>query len=131
MPDNRIPKRGEIWLVNFDPQIGQEIRKCRPAVVISLDEIGKLPLRIVVPITEWNERYGASPWFVRLRPSATNGLDKESAVDGFQIKSLSVQRFNKRLGILSKAICDEIGAAVALCIGVSAPTTCIDSENTT
>ena len=35
------PKRGEIWLVNFDPAVGGEIRKLRPAVVISLDTIGQ------------------------------------------------------------------------------------------
>ena len=124
MPDSRTPRRGEIWLVNFDPQIGQEIRKCRPAVVISLDEIGKLPLRIVAPITAWNERYGASPWFVRLQPTAMNGLVKESAADGFQIKSLSIQRFKEKLGVLPKAICDEIVAAVALCTGFSPATGC-------
>jgi len=47
------PKRGEIWLVRFDPSIGAEIRKLRPAVVLSLDKIGRLPLRIVVPVTDW------------------------------------------------------------------------------
>jgi len=37
------PKRGEIWLVNFDPTVGAEIKKIRPAVVISSDGVGKLP----------------------------------------------------------------------------------------
>jgi mRNA interferase MazF len=46
------PKRGEIWLVNFDPTIGAEIRKQRPAVVVSLTTVGRLPLRIVTPITD-------------------------------------------------------------------------------
>jgi mRNA interferase MazF len=47
-----MPKRGEIWLVDFDPAMSAEIRKVRPAVVVSLDAIGRLPLRIVVPITD-------------------------------------------------------------------------------
>ncbi len=115
------PKRGDIWMVNFDPQMGQEIRKLRPACVLSLDVIGKLPLRIVAPITAWDERYRASPWFVRLKPTAGNGLDKESGVDGFQVKSVSVQRFDRRLGRVSQALCDEIAAAVALCIGFTPP----------
>lgn len=42
------PKRGEIWLVNLEPTIGAEIRKTRPAVVVSSDFIGKLPLKLVV-----------------------------------------------------------------------------------
>jgi mRNA interferase MazF len=47
-----IPSRGEVWLVNFDPAVGGEIRKLRPALIISLDTIGRLPLRLVVPITD-------------------------------------------------------------------------------
>ena len=39
-----LPRRGEIWLVDFDPAVGAEIQKVRPAVVISLDAIGRLPL---------------------------------------------------------------------------------------
>ena len=46
-----IPSRGDIWLVDFDPSVDAEIRKIRPALVVSLDAIGRLPLRIIVPIT--------------------------------------------------------------------------------
>ena len=46
------PKRGEVWTVNFDPTIGAEIGKARPAVVIGLESIGRLPLKLVVPITD-------------------------------------------------------------------------------
>ena len=47
------PNRGEIWLVRFDPSIGDEINKSRPAVVVSSQALTKLLLRIVVPITAW------------------------------------------------------------------------------
>lgn len=50
------PHRGEIWIVDFNPTVGSEIQKQRTAVVVSLDTIGKLPLRIVVPITGWDAR---------------------------------------------------------------------------
>ena len=66
MPKVKTPKRGEVWDVDFDPPRGAEIGKTRPAVVISEDAIGRLPLRIVVPITEWNSRYATYPWFVQL-----------------------------------------------------------------
>ena len=49
------PKRGEVWLVRFDPSAGAEIRKVRPAVVVNLDAIGHLLLRIVVPVGEEKE----------------------------------------------------------------------------
>jgi mRNA interferase MazF len=43
------PKRGEVWLVQLDPTRGQEIQKTRPAVVISADILGAIPMRI----TSW------------------------------------------------------------------------------
>jgi mRNA interferase MazF len=49
----RAPKRSEVWLVNFDPSVGAEIRKTRPAVVTNIAGIGRLPLQIVVPLTDW------------------------------------------------------------------------------
>jgi mRNA interferase MazF len=71
-------KRGEIWLVNFDPAIGAEIQKFRPAVVVNLDSTGRLPLRIVVSITDWKPFYETYPWFVHLAADVQNGLSKES-----------------------------------------------------
>src|SRR5438552_1027217 len=109
--------RGEIWLVNFDPASGAEIRKLRPALVVSLDSIGRLPLRIVVPITDWKSSYAAYPWFVHLPASAGNGLAKDSGADAFQTKSLSVARFARRLGIVSETEIDAVASAIALCVG--------------
>lgn len=50
-------KRGEIWLINLDPTLGAEIRKTRPAVIVSSDVLGKLPLSVIVPITDWKDHY--------------------------------------------------------------------------
>jgi mRNA interferase MazF len=49
------PQRGEVWMVNFDPTIGTEIRKIRPAAVISSNTIGVLPIKLVAPITDWKD----------------------------------------------------------------------------
>lgn len=46
-------KRGEIWQVNLDPTIGAEIQKLRPAIIVNDDSIGILPLRVIIPITDW------------------------------------------------------------------------------
>ena len=112
------PSRGEIWLVNFDPASGAEINKLRPAVVMSVDSIGRLPLRIVVPVTDWKPQYASFPWFVELPADATNGLAKDSGADAYQTKSLSLNRFVHQLGVVSAAQLDEIAAAIALCVGV-------------
>ena len=92
------PQRGELWMVDFDPSIGAEIRKLRPAVVISLDSIGRLPLRIVVPVTDWKPAYASFPWFVPLPATLNNGLTKDSGADAFQVKSLSEARFIRLMG---------------------------------
>ena len=41
--------KGDLWLVNLDPTVGDEIRKLRPAIVVSRDALGVLALRVVVP----------------------------------------------------------------------------------
>jgi mRNA interferase MazF len=45
-------KQGEIWLINLDPAFGTEIKKTRPAIIVSDDSLGKLPLKVIVPITD-------------------------------------------------------------------------------
>jgi mRNA interferase MazF len=54
--------RGEIWLVRLDPTEGSEIAKTRPTLIVSNDAIGILPLKVIVPITDWKERYIDRPW---------------------------------------------------------------------
>ena len=95
--------KGEIWLVNLDPTVGDEIRKLRPAVVVSCDALGVLALRVVVPITGWQSRFQGCDWLIRLDPDAVNNLDKPSAADAFQVRSVSVRRFVRRLGQLPAA----------------------------
>ena len=112
------PSRGEVWFIDFDPPVGAEITKTRPAVVVSLDSVGRLPLRIVVPITSWKAEYGTRPWLVYLSPNGQNGLEKESAADCFQVKSVALERFRSKAGTLTRKELDEIAHAIALCVGL-------------
>src|SRR5436305_1122770 len=93
------PKRGEVWLVDFDPSVG------------------RLPLRMVVPITDWKPAYANFPWFVELLATSTNGLTKDSGADCFQTKSVSERRFVRLLGKVTAPQLDEIAAAIAMCVG--------------
>lgn len=111
------PSRGEIWWVNFDPAVGSEQRKVRPAIVASVGSVGKLPLRIVVPITDWKPQYARAPWFVELAPTAANGLSKVSGADAFQVKSVSLDRFKTKIGIVTADQMEDVAAAIALCVG--------------
>jgi mRNA interferase MazF len=80
------PKRGEIWLVNLDPTIGAEIKKKRPAVVISSDSMGILPIKLIAPLTGWDNRYVNNLWHIKIQPDKGNGLQKTSAVDVLQVR---------------------------------------------
>jgi mRNA interferase MazF len=106
--------RGEIWLVNLDPTIGSEIKKTRPAVIVSSDLVGILPLKVIVPFTDWKDRYAQAPWMVRVDPDAQNGLSKLSAADSLQIRSVSQQRLVKKLGTLSGLQVAKIVQAVTI-----------------
>jgi len=111
--------RGEVWLISLDPTVGAEIRKTRPAMIVSEDAIGVLPLRVVVPLTEWKERYEIAPWLVRVEPDGDNNLDKPSAADAFQIRSVSQKRFVSRLGQIEAADLEAIIRAVQVVVGAS------------
>jgi mRNA interferase MazF len=98
--------------------VGAEIKKTRPAVIVNDDAVGILPLRVIVPITEWKDRYAVAPWMVPLPPDAQNGLDKLSAADAFQVRSLSQARFVQQLGRLSEITMQEISRALALVLAI-------------
>jgi mRNA interferase MazF len=110
------PKRGEIWLVNLDPTVGAEIQKTRPAIVISSDYIGKLPLKLVVPITDWKTSFALDLWHIRLDPTSQNGLTKVSAADVLQSRSLDTRRFARKFGVLLDVDLQEITKAIVAII---------------
>ena len=110
------PKRGEIWRVDFEPVEGSEIGKLRP--VIGDETLGRLPVRIVVPITGWDTRYQQYPWRTELKANIGTGLSKVSAADALQIRTVSLHRFQEKLGTLPMGIVDEIASSIALCIRV-------------
>ncbi len=116
-----LPKRGEVWLVNFDPTLGAEIKKTRPAVVVSSDAIGKLPIKLIAPITDWKAYFNQNLWHVRIEPDSTNGLAKVSAVDTLQLRGVDIQRFIRKLGQLSETTMAEIAAAVAAVVEYQEP----------
>jgi len=85
------------------------------------DAIGVLPLKIIVPITEWKDHYSIAPWMVQLQPETSNGLDKISAADTFQMRSLSQKRFVRKLGELSEENMEQISRALSLVLAIDNP----------
>ncbi len=107
-------RKGEIWLARLNPTVGDEIGKTRPVVVVSDDEVGILRLKVIVPITSWNDLFSPLDWMVQVEPTAENGLAKLSAADTFQVRSVSQQRFVRLLGVVSDTIMAEISEALEI-----------------
>jgi len=88
-------KRSEIWWVNFDPSIGGEIRKKRPAVIVSNDASNKFLNRVqIVPLTSKTDRVYPSEALVLFE-------GKKSKAMADQLATVSKTRLFKRAGILT------------------------------
>jgi len=112
-------KRGEVWRINLDPAIGSEVRKARPCVIVNNNSVGILPLKIIVPLTEWNEGYAKAAWLIPIESTAANGLSKKSAADTFQVRSISEKRLIKKLGDLSEEELAAITRGLAISLDIS------------
>lgn len=110
------PKRCEIWLVDLNPTRGQELQKIRPVVVISAESFNSIPLRIVIPITSWQEKFSDRPFMVKIEANLDNQLDRDSAGNALQVRSLSTERFVKQLGQVSDETLQELLSCLIVCV---------------
>lgn len=117
MGDKLTPKRGEIFLVNFDPTVGAEIRKTRPALIIQNDVGNQYsPITIAAAITTFR---GGKLYPTEIKIEASEGgLDNESLVLLNQIRSVDTERLVRKLGRLSEARMKEIDMALLISLGI-------------
>lgn len=111
-------KTADIYWVNLDPTIGDEIKKKRPVVILNSGHEKHLKLAIVVPITNWNPHWDKNPFFVSLEPNLSNGLEKKSVVDCFQVRATSHNRFTKKIGKISRDEFALIKKSIALILDI-------------
>ena len=76
-------------------------------------------MKVIVPVTDWKERYYIRPWMVKLEPSVENNLAKVSGVDTFQMRSVSEIRLMRKLGQLSESEMQMISEALAVVLSLS------------
>ena len=111
-------KTGEIYWVQLDPTIWNEIKKKRPVVVLNAGHHKYLKLALVVPITGWKSHLAENPFFVCLEPDKNYGLLKKSMVDCFQVRAISHNRFKDKIGNISKEIYPLIKKSIALILDI-------------
>ena len=102
---SRPPERDEVWLVSLDPTHGAEIKKTRPCLVVSPDEMNRyLQTVIVAPMTSVARSY---PTRVRLRFQGRSG---QVALD--QLRAVDRQRLVRKLGMVSASTADVVSATL-------------------
>lgn len=111
-----IPKRGELYLVSFDPTLGAEIQKTRPALILQND-IGNRhsPVTIVAAVTSNVLRRGPTSVLV---PVAEGGLTVDSLVLLNQIRTVDKRRLGKRLGVLRSETMKQVDQAIMISLAL-------------
>jgi mRNA interferase MazF len=112
------PRRGDVYLCSFDPTIGHEIKKTRPALVIQNDLGNRYsPTTIVAAVTSKISPV-SYPVEVIVQPTSGNGLDVRSAIRMDQIRTVDRQRLVRRLGVVDSETMMKVEEAIKISLGL-------------
>ena len=105
-------KQGEIWDINPGTNQATASGKRCPVIIINDDSIDIIPTRVIVPLTEWDDKFEDAIWLVRVEPNDENNLGRISAVDALQLHTIPTARFIKKIGMLSALELQQVKDAV-------------------
>lgn len=109
---SRAPRRGDVFWVALDPALETEIKKTRPAVVVSNDSCNRYGSRVVVlPITSHVDSLYPGEALVRVK-------GRPARVLGDQIRSLDKARLRSRIGMLSTEDLAAVEEALLITLGI-------------
>ena len=112
-------ERGDVVLVDFDPALGHEIAKARPAVIVQNDVGNQVaPTTIAVAITAYTPRNVTFPFCVEV-PLGSGGLAKRSVVNCAHIRSIDKVRIRQRLGSLPAGLMGQVDRALKVSLALS------------
>ena len=109
----KFPKRGEVYLVNFDPTLGAEITKTRPALILQNDIANRYsPITIVAAITsKFDDQLYSTEVLIR---SLEGGLTTDSVVLLNQVRSIDKRRLVRSLGAVSSETMEQVNRALLI-----------------
>ncbi len=87
-------------------------------MIVNDNTLGKLPLKIIVPLTDWKDRYEIAPWMVKVIPDRQNKLAKDSSADCFQIRSVAEERCIKKVGQVDIETMNKVRKALAAVLNI-------------
>ena len=111
-------RRGEIYLCSFDPTVGHEIKKTRPALVIQNDVGNRYSALTIVAAISSAVSAVPYPVEVAIDPTAGNALDVRSSIRLDQIRTVDRQRLVRRLGVVDSATVAKVDEALKISLGL-------------
>lgn len=118
MQSKAIPRRGEVWLVDFSPAVGSEIRDPHPALIVSVDDLNKSPwgLIVVCPISTFRKE---KPFRLHVLLSPPEGgIKHASIIRCDQVKSVSIQRFSEKWGTIKASAMQNVDYILRRILGL-------------
>lgn len=115
---DRVPRRGEIWTIDWSPSRGSEQAGIRPAIIIQTDAANtnpRYPNTIVLAISTKGR---SVPFHIALDPTLQNGLKEPSFIKCEQILTVSKDRLAKKLGAVTESALEAINQAVLLVLAI-------------
>ena len=111
-------KSKDIYLVNLNPTKGAETKKARPCIIVSNNDIGILPLKVIIPLIGHKESHNGKSWLVPIVPTLENGLGKKSTADALNIRSVSDVRIIKKIGSINSETYKQLLLAIKVVLNI-------------
>lgn len=96
-------KRGEVWWIRLDPTLGHEIRKTRPCLIVSPNQMNQHGTSVIVPLTSGAQRRFRVP---------TSVVDKPGAAAADQVRTVDHVRMGRRIGDIEPAVLSSVLATL-------------------